>query len=173
MRRYLLLALAGALVGCGGGNSPTGPPTPVATPIPAASITATGAGALVVHPSADRRYLVALETPIRIIENGGGTADWNFARMSLFLRGAEVERSEQGADVIRSAGFNRVGANSNTVVRVVFRFNADDFDRVDLTLGFGDIRDGRQFTVAVPFSSFTDVTTSFTPLSIRHSTSPL
>jgi hypothetical protein len=166
------MALAGTLIACGGGGSPARPDT-VAPPVPAASISATGAGALVVHPSADRRFLVAVETPIRITETGGGTADWNFARMSLFLRGAEIERSEQGADVIRSAGFNRISGNSNAVYRVVFRFNADNFDRVDLTLGFGDIRDGRQFTVAVPFNSFTDVNTSFTPLGIRHSTSPL
>jgi hypothetical protein len=158
---------------CGGGGSPAAPPIPTPPPVPAVSIAATGAGALVVPPSADRRYVVALETPIRISETAGGTADWNFARMSLFLRGAEIERSEQGADVIRSAGFNRIAANSNNVYRIVFRFNANDFDRVDITLGFGDVRDGRQFTVSVPFGSFTDVTSSLTPLGIHHSTSPL
>ena len=174
MRQYLLLSLAVALAGCGGGgSSPTAPPINVAPPTPAASITATGAGALVLHPSLDTRYAIALETPIRITETAGGSANWGFARMSLFLNGREVERAEQGSDVIRAAGFERVNANSNQVARVVFRFNSDDFDRVDITLGFADLKDGRQFNVTVPFGSFTDINVSLTPLALRRSTTPL
>ena len=76
------------------------------------------------HPSLDTRFGFALETPIRITETTGGTADWNFARISIFLQGREIERYELGSDVIRSAGYNRVAANSNQVVNVLFRQNS-------------------------------------------------
>lgn len=153
-----------AILSCGGGS---GAPTPVTTtlpPVPSAAITSTGEGALVIHPSLDTRFGFALETPIRITETTGGTADWNFARIAFFRNGAEIERNELGSDTIRAAGFGRIAARSNQLVRVAFRLNSDDFDRVDITLGFGDVKDGRQFTALVPFTSFTDVTISPTPL---------
>lgn len=78
--------------------------------------------------------------------------------------GREVERSEIGSDVIRAAGFGRVAASSNQVVTAVFRINSDNFDRIDITLGFGDLKDARQFTVAVPGTTFTGVNISPTPL---------
>jgi hypothetical protein len=127
-------------------------------------VTAVGEGDLVVHPSADPRFSFALETPLRIRETAGGTVDWNFARISFFLASREVERFELGSDVIRAAGYSRIAANSNQLVRVAFRANADDFDRVDILLGFADLKDARQFTLPVPFDSFTDVTVSLTPL---------
>jgi hypothetical protein len=172
VRGGLLLGAVGiamsltAILDCGGGGG--GGPTPVTTlpPVPAATVTATGEGALVLHPSLDTRFSFALETPLRIIETGGGTADWNFARISLFRKGLEIERYELGSDTIRSAGFSRINARSNQLIRVAFRQNSDNFDRVDITLGFGDIKDGRQFTVLVPFGSFSDVTVSPTPLSV-------
>jgi hypothetical protein len=148
----------------GGGNGPTPIPTP--TPNPAATVTGTGEGCLTVHPSLDRRFGVALETPIRITETTGGTADWNFARTSIFKGGVEIERFELGSDVIRAAGYGRINPRSNQLVSVAFRQNSGDFDRVDITLGFGDIKDARQFTVPVPFTSFSDVCLSFTPLSV-------
>jgi len=67
--------------------------------------------------------------------------------------------------VIRNAGYGRVAAQSNNVVTVYFRQNSDDFDRVDITLGFSDLKDARQFTVAVPFET-SDVNVSFTPASV-------
>jgi hypothetical protein len=63
-----------------------------------------------------RGSAAALETPLRLIESTGGTADWNFARFQLFLNGREIERNEIGSDAIRAGGFGRVGANSNRVV---------------------------------------------------------
>lgn len=158
------LTLAVALGACGGGGGVTNPPLPPPPPTPAAAITAVGAGALVIHPSLDSRFEFALETPIRLTETAGGSADWNFARFQTFLAGREVERNEIGSDVIRNAGFGRVAASSNRVVTVVFRINSDDFDRIDITLGFGDLRDARQFTVAVPGTSFSGVTLSIVPL---------
>jgi hypothetical protein len=149
------------------------PPPPPPPPVPAAVVTATGAGALVLHPSLDSRFAVAMETPMRITETGGGAADWNFARMSIFLRGVEVERTEIGANAIQAAGFGRIAANSNATYRALFRFNSDDFDRIDITLGFTDVRDGRVFTVAVPFNSFPDVAVSFTPAALARSADPL
>ncbi len=178
-RRALLpcLAIVVASVsvpGCGGGGSAPVAPTPVTLPpVPAASITATGAGSLVLHPSLDRRFAIAMETPIRLMETAGGSADWGFARMQIFNRGVEIERTELTANDIRAAGYGRIAANSNQVYKVIYRFNSDTFDRIDLTLGFSDVKDGRQFTATVPFSSFTDVSVSFTPLSLEHSRTPL
>lgn len=165
MKSLVSSALAVSLLaGCGGGTPVVGP-SPVPVLSPSASITAVGGGVLVVHPSLNPAYLVAMETPIRITESAGGSADWNFARMSLYLRGVEIERAEVGANALQAAGFGRIAPSSNRVYGTIFRFNSDDFDRIDLTLGFSDVRDGRQFTVVVPFGTFTDVNLSFNPLS--------
>jgi hypothetical protein len=171
MRKLAVLAVLLVLPGCGGGNSVTTPPV-TQPPTPAAAITTTGAGSLVLHPSLNPTFSVAMETPIRIQETAGGSADWGFARMSLVRNGVEVERIELNANDIRAAGFGRVAANSNTVYNVLFRFNSDDFDRIDITLGFSDVKDGRQFTTAVAGSTFTDVTVSLTPLSLKRSQVP-
>lgn len=158
--------LAVSLTACGGGGG--GPTTPPVT-TPAASratVEATGNGALTVHPSADPTFGFALEVPIRIRETGGGEADWQYARMSLFLGGREVERAEIGSDIIRAGGYSRLTARSDKNVTLVYRLNTDDFDRVDLVLGLADINYANQFTAQVPFSSFTDINVSFTPLSV-------
>ena len=149
-----------AACGGGGGGSPTAPATPPPTPV--ASITASGEGVLVLHPSAAPAYAFALETPIRIRESGGGSADWNFARFSMLKEGREIERGEIGSDVIRSAGSSPIRANSNNLYTVYFRFNSNDFDDVRITLGFGDLKDARQFTVDVA-DNWTDIDVSFTP----------
>jgi hypothetical protein len=167
----ILALLLGACCG-DGGPTVTATPTPP-PPVPAATITATGAGVLVLHPSLDPTFAVAMETPIRVTETTGGTADWSFARMQIFQSGQEIERVELGASVIAAAGYHRITANSNDVYSVLFRFNSSAFDRIDITLGFGDVKDGRKFTVLVPFGSFTDVNVSPTPLKYRHSPDPL
>jgi hypothetical protein len=128
------------------------------------SLTATGAGVLVLHPSLDARFFFALETPIRITETAGGQADWNFARISFFRKGTETERFEIGADVIERAGYKRITARSNQVYTVVFRNNDENFEDITITLGFSDLKDGRQFTLTVPLSTFTDVNISLTPM---------
>jgi hypothetical protein len=153
-----------ALTACGGSKNPNNPTPVVAPPAPTATITAVGAGSLVVHPSMDSRYCCALEAPLRISETGGGTADWNYVRMQIIKGGREIERFELGATSISSAGYSRVAANSATTRTPILRLNSTDFDRIDLTLGFSDLKDARQFTVAVPFDSFGDVTLSFVPL---------
>ena len=165
------LGVAGAalmiigLTGCGG-DTVSNPPPVTPPPTPTATITGVGSGALTLHPSADPRFGFALETPIKLTESSGGTADWNFARMSVFLNGKEIERFELGSDVIKNAGYNRITPNYNQVVRVYLRMNSDDFDRLDITLGFSDLKDARQFTVAVPFNSFSDVNLSLTPAAV-------
>jgi hypothetical protein len=161
------------LPSCGGSDKvvvPTPPPPP---PAPAAAINGTGAGTLIIHPSIDTRFAIALQTPIRLTETGGGSADWGFARLQIFNRGVEIERTELTANDIRAAGYGRIAASSNQVYTVVFRFNSDTFDRIDITLGFSDVKDARQFTVGVPFNSFSDVGLSLTPLSLEHSRTPL
>jgi hypothetical protein len=155
----LLLASCGG----GGGGSPTTPSTAPSTP--AVSITAAGEGNMVIHPSLDSRFAFALETPIRITETAGGTADWNFARIQLLRKGQEVERYELGADVIERAGYKRIAARSNQLYTIAFRFNNEDFDDGAVTLGFSDLKDGRQFTVSAA-DNWADVTISLTPLSV-------
>ena len=120
---------------------------------------------MVIHPSLDPRLFYALETPIRITETAGGTADWNFARIQLFRNGQETDRYELGADVIERAGYKRVAARSNQLYTVVFRFNDDSFDDGTVTLGFSDLKDGRQFTVA-NIDGWADVTISLAPLMV-------
>jgi hypothetical protein len=159
------VGLVATLVACGGGPiDPPPPPPPPASPN--AVITATGAGALVLHPSLDPRFGYALVAPIRIRETGGGRADWYYLRIALFREGVEVERAEIGSDTIQEAGVGRINANSDETHNVLFRLNSSDFDVVRITLGFGDVKDGRQFTVEVPFNTFTDVGFSPVPLSV-------
>ena len=170
-RRWLICALGVLCLGfpgCGGDNKVVPPTTlpPTPPPISAAVITTAGAGLLVVHPSADSRWAFALEAPIRISETGGGNADWNYARLSSLRRGTEIERSEITADTIRAAGFSRVSANTNKVYAVYFHVNHDDFDDLVMTLGFGDIKDGRQFTTDVAGSTFDGVDISIIPKSV-------
>lgn len=173
MKKQIWAALAVALLSACGGEGPVTPsPPPPPPPVPSASITAVGEGNLVLHPSIDPAYAVALETPIRIIETAGGSADWNYARMSLLLGGNEIERSEIGASALRASGFESIAARSSRNYGVVFRFNSSDFDDIQITLGFGDAKDGRQFTAPVAMS-FDDVTLSFTPMSLRWSKLPL
>jgi hypothetical protein len=172
MRRLLpLMFLLVACGGGGGGNSVTAP-TNTTPPAPQAAITASGAGALVLHPSLDSRFQIAMVTPIRIAETAGGSADWGFARLSIIRDGREVERLELTANDIRAAGFGRIPASSNTVYNVLFRFNSEEFDAIAITLGFADVRDGRQFTASVT-TGFTDVLASPTPLARTWSPNPL
>lgn len=168
--RYALAVLCAVVALCpivscgGGGGSPA--PTPVTLPpTPAATVTAKGEGSLVIHPSLDARFFFALETPVRITESAGGTADWNFARIQLFRNGKENERYELGANIIEAAGFKKVLARSDKVYILVFRFNDENFDDVRITLGFADLKDGRQFTVE-NVGGWSDVTLSLTPLSV-------
>ena len=154
----------GAISSCGGGGGST--PTPVTLPpTPAVSITAVGEGALVLHPSANDDFFFALEAPIRITETTGGTADWNFARIQFFRNGKENERYELTANDIAAAGFKKILARSNKVLVPVFRNNDENFDTVRVTLGFADLKDGRQFTIE-NIAGWSDVTVSLTPLRV-------
>ena len=168
----VVATIAMGLAGCGGDKvGPPPPPTP--PPVPAAVVTGTGAGSLVLHPSRDARFTFAMATPIRIAETAGGSADWGFARIQFFNRGVETERTELTATDIRAAGYGRIPASSSQIYNVVFRFNSQEFDRIDITLGFSDVKDARQFTVSVPGSSFPSVDINLAPLSLEHSRIPL
>lgn len=163
LKRFVLVALAGALISCGGGGGGTTSSTAVTVPpTPAVSISATGTGTLILHPSLASAYAYTLEAPIRVRETAGGTADWNFARFSVYKGSREVERGEIGSDTIRTAGFSRITANSDKTYNVYFRFNSDDFDDLRVTLGFADLKDARQFTVDVT-DDWTDLSISPTP----------
>jgi hypothetical protein len=156
-----LLALSAAC----GGSSPSAPTTPTPPPAPAAAISAVGNGDLVVAPSKYGAWAYALKTPIRITETAGGTAKWNYARLAMFNAGKEVERSEIGStDLSVAPDYSNITANQNLPVALIFRLNSDAFDRIDITLGLTDKKDGRSFTVVVPSNSFSDVVVDATPL---------
>jgi hypothetical protein len=123
---------------------------------------------LEVHPSKFAAWCCALVVPIKITEIGGGKADWTFARLSLFLNGVEIERSEIGSDILsQPPDVTKIEPNSSLSIKLTFRQNSTRFDRVDITLGFNDrLFVGQALTVVVPFSSFSGVTTILTPLSV-------
>ena len=168
MKKMLVLvvcATALAVGGCGGDGGPG--PDPLPPSVPSAAITATGDGAIVVHPSLSPQWVTKIYVPIAIQETAGGTATWNYARLSRWLDGAEVGRGEIGADVLASPpSWADIGARQDESYALVFGFNTGDFDTLTLTLGFSDKKDGRQFEAEVPFESFSGVNISLEPLSL-------
>jgi hypothetical protein len=161
------LAVA-SLVACGGGSGSPAASTPVPTPAPsAAAVTAGGAGYVVIHPSRYSTWSYALATPIRIRETGGGSAKWNYARISVVRGGREIERWEIGSDVLASPpDWTSIAPRSEGTFNLVFRLNSNNFDRLDITLGFTDVNTSRSFVVDVPFGSFSGVDVSFVALSL-------
>jgi len=169
-----IVLVASALAACGDSNTgpdPLPPPLPP-PPTPSAAVQIEGDGDIVLHPSAVATHTVAVVFPLRFTETGGGTATWNFLRASYFLNGQEIERSEQGANVIRAAGYSDIAANSTTEVDVVTRLNTDNFDRVELLAGFSDKKDGRVFDVAIPFASFDSVVFNPIPTALPEGFNP-
>ena len=131
-----VVAIVLLLFGCGDGGSktPTMSTPPPPPPAPSAVVQATGSGTITLHVSIDRRFFVAYKYPILIEETGGGTATWNFFRVSFFMNGGEVERYELTADDIRSAGYSDIGASSSRRVSITTRSNvrAEEFDRIQV-----------------------------------------
>lgn len=159
------IAVAAVFTGCGdSGTGPTTTPTTTAPPpAPAAAIEVSGNGHITVHPSAVAAFAVAVEFPIRIQETAGGTAIWNFFRVSYFKNGVEIERNEQGADAIQAAGYRNIGARATLTVSVITRANSVDWDDVELRLGFTDNRDARVFEQVLTLDSFDGVVLDLTP----------
>lgn len=158
------IAVAALLAACGDGGPTTRTTTTTAPPPAAAAvIEISGNGDIRVQPSLDTRYGAAIVFPVRIQETGGGTAIWNFFRVSYFQNGAEIERFEQGADAIAAAGYRDIAARANMTVNVVTRVNSTDWDDVRLTLGFIDNRDGRMFDGSLTLDAFDGVVLDLTP----------
>ena len=157
LKALVALLTLSALVGCGDDSpsTPTAPPPP--PPAPSATIQTMGNGNIVIHPSIDPTFCCTTEFPIRIRETSGGTAIWNFFRVSYFLNEVEIERAEQGADAIRSAGYRDIAANSTNDVVVFIRDNATNFDDVEILLGFADTKDGRQIEQMLDMRSFSGI----------------
>src|SRR5262245_45809049 len=110
MKRVLSIVVLALASACSGSAAA---PTP---PAPAAAVQGLGEGSLILHPSADARFGIAIDFPVRVRETAGGSAGWNFARLSLILRGAEIERNELGHDALVAAGIQNVMANSSQLV---------------------------------------------------------
>ena len=163
----LALALAPGFMGCDDDDESA--TVASVTELPAAAVTSTGDGPLVLHPSADPAWGWALSAPVRIAEHVGGSADWNWARLSVFQAGIEVERAEIGADVLNAAGIARVEPLSSRTHALVFRLNSNAFDFLILELQFTDLKDGREFPSGVPFETFSGVGVSPDPLSVPQS----
>ena len=157
-----ILALA-VLIGCGDDTPSTPTPPPPAPVVPSAAVDVTGNGNIAIHPSAVATHMFAIEFPLELRETSGGTAIWNFARVSLLQNGVQIERSELGATDIREAGYRDIAANSTTAVRAILRFNRSDFDDLIFLLGFIDNKDGRKFEVSVDGPSFDGIVIDVTP----------
>jgi hypothetical protein len=167
--RYITLTVLafGLLLFSGCGDDPvTPPPPPPPPPTPAAAIEVSGNGDIVLHPSADSRFAIAVEFPIQIRETGGGTAVWNFFRVSWFRNGIEIERAEQGADAIAAAGFRNVGARATVSADVIIRQNSSNWDDLRILLGFADNKDGRNFEHELDLGDFDGVVIDLTPAMI-------
>jgi hypothetical protein len=156
MRKCAALLLVLSLGGCGGGGSSNAPTPPTTQPGPtAASITVTQSsqGQLCFSPAAGFSYRLRL--PIRISESAGLGANINFARLTLFLRGVEVERREIGsAAIIAGVGTNRLNPRETQNVIITFDFNNDTFDSSRLEINFSDDR-GNVHNIAVPITNLT------------------
>lgn len=141
MRKSAALLLALSLAGCGS-DSPSTPPPPTLPPGPtAASITVTQSsqGQLCFSPVAGFSYRLRL--PLTIRESAGLGANINFARLTLFRAGVEVERREIGsAAIIAGVGTNRLNPSQTQNVIVTFDFNNDTFDSSRLEINFSDDR---------------------------------
>ena len=61
--KRLLVGVCLFAAACGGNDAA---PTPA---VPAASVSGIGEGSIVLHPSADTRFAVAIELPVRVREN--------------------------------------------------------------------------------------------------------
>jgi hypothetical protein len=142
MRKCAALLLVLSLGGCGGGGG--GPTTPPVTNPPgptAASITVnqSSQGQLCFSPAAGFSYRLRL--PLTIRESAGLGANINFARLTLFRLGVEVERREIGsAAIIAGVGTNRLNPSQTQNVIIGFDFNNDTFDSSRLELNFTDDR---------------------------------
>lgn len=160
----LLILLSLGFAACGGDpcDNPTAPGCRDDTP-PPANVVVTANGDIVVHPSADVRFGAAVEFPVSIRETAGGTAVWNFFRVSYLKAGVEIERSEQGADAIQSAGYRNIRANSTTAAEVITRVNSLDWDDIELRLGFADSRDGREIELTLDLETFDGVVLDLVP----------
>ena len=148
-----------SLASCGDEKSPTASTPPPPPPMPAASIQATGNGAITFHPSTDRRYCCALKHPVQFSETAGGTATWNTARLVFVGEAGEtVEAYEVGAAPIRAMGLTNIAARTTYNAVILARTNLPKKAAyVLLTLTFTDKKDGRRFDVDVDTRSFDDV----------------
>ena len=152
-QRILAVAFAATLAGCGSDN-PVTPPPPTTPPGPtAASISVTQGSQAQICRSPTPGFNYRLRMPLRIVESAGLGANINFARLTLFLRGVEVERREIGsAQIIAGVGTNRLNPNSTQNVVTTFDFNNDTFDTERFELGFTDDR-GNSSTIVVPITN--------------------
>ena len=113
-----LVALVSLLPACGGGGGGGGnTPTQVTQPpVSRASISVTqnGQGQICLSPLPNRNVRVRL--PMRITESAGLGFHVNAIRLTLFLGGQEVERSEMTSTNIKGllGGNNHLAGNSST-----------------------------------------------------------
>ena len=155
MRRSAALLLVLSLAGCGS-DSPTPPTPPTTQPGPTAAsitVTQTSQGQLCFSPAAGFSYRLRL--PMTIRESAGLGANINFARLTLFRAGIEVERREIGsAAIIAGVGTNRLNPNQTQNVIITFDFNNDTFDSSRLEMNFSDDR-GNVHNITVPITNLT------------------
>ena len=140
-----LVALVSLLPACGGdGVTNTPPPTtqPAASRA-SISVTQNGQGQICLSPLPNRNVRVRL--PMRITESAGLGFHVNAIRLTLFLNGQEVERSEMTSTDIKGllGGNNHLAANSSTNIMFTHDVVAanESYDALGYLLRFKDDND--------------------------------
>jgi len=151
MKRLFILTLALGFFACG--DSPTDPPpppTPTPTPLPASADLhmSLETGELCLSPLPEFTFRTTV--PITVREDAGLEAHLNFMRFSLYRNGAEIERSENGADdIVAQLGTNLVPASGSLRGTAVFDFNNAAYDALRVEANLTDAR-GNTHSLTVP-----------------------
>jgi hypothetical protein len=144
----------GACHSGGGGGSPAAPPPVTQPPASRAeiSVTQTAEGQVCISPLVNRNVRIVL--PMRITESAGLGFHVNAIRLTLFLNGQKVERSEMTSTDIKSllGGNNHLAARSSTNIKFMHDVVAtvDSYDALGYLLRFKDDNDNETEMVLNP-----------------------
>jgi hypothetical protein len=109
------------LAGCGGGGST--PSAPQTATITKGIIILEQTGVGIVGPSPKAGKFARITVPVQVRAFNSMTCDLNYARMAMYLRGTELDRSEMSAgDIQAQAGSLHVTQDQALRFTIVFDF---------------------------------------------------